>query len=385
MSTSAHSGSGLPAAEFPTRVALVHDWLTGMRGGEKVLEEMVRLFPQAEIFTLFHFPGSVSETLESRPIHTTFLQRLPALESHYRHYLPLFPRAIESFDLQGFDLVLSTSHCVAKGVRAPSGVPHLCYCHTPMRYVWDQQQVYFPPSRSPLALVRDALLARLRRWDRRTAHRPTRYLANSSFVRDRIRRYYERDALVLAPPVDIDFFRPDPEVTERTHLLCVAALNPYKKVGEAIDAAARLGLPLAVVGTGPDTERLRRRIAELGAQETITLHGRVPGDQLLRLYQHAIAFVQPGIEDFGIAAVEALASGTPVVAAAFGGVMDIVEDPSDGLLFEPDGGIEGLVHAIEQVQSLDFDPAAAAARARRFATPNFRSALRAEIQSVIDS
>lgn len=373
------------SAPKSSRVALVHDWLTGMRGGEKVLEEMVRIFPEAEIFTLFHFPGTVSEELEARPIHTTFLQRLPALRRRYRHYLPLFPRAIESFDLRSFDLVLSTSHCVAKGVRAPSGVPHLCYCHTPMRYVWDQQAVYFPPSRSPVALVRDALLARLRDWDRRTADRPTHYLANSSFVRDRIRRYYDRDATVLAPPVDIDFFRPDPGLDRRTHLLCVAALNPYKRVGDAIEVATRMGLPLAVVGTGPDEQRLRRRIADLGAQDRIILHGRVPANELLRLYQQAIAFVQPGIEDFGIAAVEALASGTPVVAAAFGGVMDIVEHPADGVLFDVDGGLEALTEAIERVATLDFDPVGAASRAQRFATSNFRSGLEAEIESVLDS
>ena len=367
------------------RVALVHDWLTGMRGGEKVLEEMLRLFPDAEIFTLFHFPGTVSPLLESRPIHTTFLQGLPALRSRYRHYLPLFPRAIESIDLHGFDLVLSTSHCVAKGVRAPEGIPHVCYCHTPMRYVWDQQKVYFPPSRSPVALVRDALLARLRRWDRRTADRPSRYLANSSFVRDRIHRYYERDAAVLAPPVDIEFFQPDPELEQRTHLLCVAALNPYKKVGEAIEAAARLDLPLAVVGTGPDQDHLRRRIEALGAQDRIVLHGRVSADELRRLYQRAIAFVQPGIEDFGIAAVESLASGTPVVAAAFGGVLDIVQDLSDGVLFDREGGVDALVDAIERVADLDFDPVQAAQRAQRFATPNFRSRLEAEIESIIDS
>ena len=377
-------GSGERRRSGP-RVALVHDWLTGMRGGEKVLEEMVNLFPEAEIFTLFHFPGSVSELLESRPIHTSFLQRMPALRSRYRHYLPLFPRAIESFDLAGYDLVLSTSHCVAKGVKAPAGAPHICYCHTPMRYVWDQQKVYFPPSRSPIAKVRDVLLGCLRRWDRRTADRPSRYLANSSFVRDRIQRYYGRDAKVLAPPVDIDFFHPDPEAKERTHLLCVAALNPYKKVGEAIEAAARLKTPLAVVGTGPDEVRLRRRITELGAQDHITLCGRVSAEELRRLYQQAIAFVQPGIEDFGIAAVESLASGTPVVAAAFGGVMDIVQDPSDGVLFDADGDLDDLVQAIERVQRLDFEPEAAAQRAQRFATPAFRSGLQAEIQSSIDT
>lgn len=370
------------SAPTAPKVALVHDWLTGMRGGEKVLEEMVRLFPTAEIFTLFHFSGSVSELLESRPIHTTFLQKMPALRARYRHYLPLFPRAIESLDLSGYDLVLSTSHCVAKGVRTPTGTPHICYCHTPMRYVWDQQEVYFPPSASPVAKIRDLLLARLRTWDRRTADRPTHYLANSSFVKDRIRRYYGRDATVLAPPVDIEFFRPDPDAVERTHLLCVAALNPYKKVATAIEAAARLELPLAVVGTGPDEPHLRRLIAELGVQRQVILHGRVAADELRRLYQRAIAFVQPGIEDFGIAAVEALASGTPVVAAAFGGVLDIVQDPRDGVLFDAEEGVDAVVEAIRRARRLDFDPVAAAERAQRFATPHFRARLQSEVANV---
>ncbi len=363
------------------RVAIVHDWLTGMRGGEKVLEQIVRLFPDAPIYTLFHLKGSVSEELERRSIHTSFLQKLPFLERRYRHYLPLFPRAIESFDLAGYDLVVSTSHCVAKGIIVGAETRHLCYCHTPMRYVWDQQRIYFPKSNSPLALTRDALLSRLRRWDRKTAHRPTQYLANSSFVQERIKKYYDRESSVLAPPVDVDFFTPPDATSHRHHLLCVAALNAYKKVDLAISAAAELDLPLVIVGRGPDQAQLQEQARSLGHQ-TVDFRSGIPATELRELYRHAIAFVQPGIEDFGIAAAESLACGTPVVAAAEGGVLDIVEHRSEGILYDSKDRVKGLMEAIQGVKRLHFDPRQAAHRAQRFSENAFTSQLQSAIAAL---
>ena len=188
------------------RVALVHDWLTGMRGGEKVLEQLGALYPDAPIFTLFHFPGTVSAALESHPIHTSFLQRAPGIRRHYRHYLPLFPAAIEEFELGGFELVISSSHCVAKGVIPPPDGLHVCYCHTPMRYAWDQEHAYFPRRRGLTARLRALTLTALRAWDAASAARVDRFIANSSFVAQRIRAYYGREAEVVHPPVAVDFF-----------------------------------------------------------------------------------------------------------------------------------------------------------------------------------
>ncbi|MDP9122668.1 MAG: glycosyltransferase, partial [Acidobacteriota bacterium] len=189
-------------------MALVHDWLTGMRGGEQVLEALAGLFPSAPIFTLFHFPGSVSPALERHPIRTSFLQRAPGLRRHYRRYLPLFPAAIEEFDLADFDLVLSTSHCVAKGVLPHPGAFHLCYCHSPMRYAWDQEHAYFPRRRGPTARLRSLALQALRTWDTASSPRVHRFVANSRFVAARIRTYYGRTAEVVPPPVDVAFYTP---------------------------------------------------------------------------------------------------------------------------------------------------------------------------------
>lgn len=250
-----------------------------------------------------------------------------------------------------------------------------------MRYVWDQQRVYFPKANNPVALVRDGLLSRLRRWDQRTAHRPSRYIANSNFVRQRIQNYYGRESDVVAPPVDVDFFTPSPEPVEsRTHLLCVAALNAYKKVGLAIDSAAQLQLPLIVVGRGPDHDLLSAKARDLGARVTFR-HG-IAAEELRELYRTAIAFIQPGIEDFGIAAAESLACGTPVVAAAEGGVLDIVETGTEGILYPPTDQPEGLTDAIRKALQSDFDSAAASSRAQRFSERAFVEQLNRSIQNL---
>ena len=232
------------------RVAIVHDWLTGMRGGERVLDALLDLFPDAEIFTLVHVRGSVSERIESRPIHTTFLQSLPLVGRHYRRLLPLFPRAVASLDVRGFDLVLSSSHCVAKGVPVPPGVSHVCYSHTPMRYVWDQQAAYFGRGRAGLAvrLAMTVAAPRLRAWDVRTAASVDRFVANSRYVRDRIRMYYHRDAAVVHPPVQLERFAPGP--VREDFYLALGSPAPYKRMDIAVEAFRRLDRPLLVVGEG---------------------------------------------------------------------------------------------------------------------------------------
>ncbi len=347
------------------RVALVHDWLTGMRGGEKVLEEIASLFPESPLFTLLHVPGSVSPALESHPIETSFIQRLPGAARHYRTYLPLFPAAIERLDLAGFDLVVSSSHCAAKGVIPPPGSFHVCYCHTPMRYAWDQETVYFPRRHGPVAWARRVALARLRRWDAATASRVDLFLANSTFVAGRIRRYYGRDSEVLHPPVDVEFFTPGAGA-EGDYCLMVAALVPYKRIELAVEACGRLGIELRVVGEGPDRERLER----LG--DAVRFLGRVDGVTLRALYRGARAFLQPGLEDFGISSVEALACGCPVVALGHGGVVDIVEDGVHGVLYEGDGGAGPLAAAIDKARKIGFNELNLRDRAGGFSGLRFR-------------
>ncbi len=337
----AEAGSGAP------RVALVHDWLTGMRGGEYVLEALAELFPAAPIYTLFHFPGTVSGALERHRIRTSALQHLPLLRRSYRYYLPLFPRAVERFDLSAFDLVLSSSHCVAKGAIARKGAHHLCYCHTPMRYAWDQEEAYFGAGAGPIQRIRRILLRRLREWDRRTSARCDRFVANSRFVAGRIETFYGRAATVVPPPVDVVFFTPDRSAARAGHCLAVAALVPYKRLDLAIAACARAGAPLLVVGDGPQRRALERR-----AGASVRFLGRVSREHLRDLYRGALCLVQPGIEDFGIAAVEAIACGTPVVARARGGVLDSVTDGTHGVLYDaaPDDSaqLEALAAEIDK-------------------------------------
>jgi glycosyltransferase involved in cell wall biosynthesis len=333
------------------RTAVVHDWLNGMRGGEKVLEAILPLVPEPTIFTLFHVPGSVSAEIERHPIVASDLNHLPFARRGYRSYLPLFPKAVESFDLSAFDLVVSSSHCVAKGAIAREGAAHLSYCHTPVRYAYEQFDLYFPPGRTRLRALKKAAVSRLRAWDIATASRPTRYLANSSAVADRIRRHWGREADVCHPPVDVEFFRPADQ-PRGDFLLAVGALVPYKRYEVAIEAARRLRRRLVLVGRGPEEARLRT----VAPSSVDFVSGCAP-EALRELYRTCAMYVQPGEEDFGIAAVEALACGAPVVALGRGGVRDIVRDGENGALYglAGDDGPEGLAAAAERAAGAGFD------------------------------
>jgi glycosyltransferase involved in cell wall biosynthesis len=369
-----------------TEVALAHDWLTGMRGGEKVLEEVLHLFPAAPIYTLFHFPGSVSRAIESHPIHTSFLQRAPGLRRHYRSYLPLFPLAVEDFDLGAAELVISTSHCVAKGVVPGPRALHVSYTHSPMRYAWDQEHAYFPRRRGPVARLRGAVLSWLRAWDVTASARVDHFLANSRFVAARIERYYRRAADVLHPPADTDYFTPGENggsggggAAGGGYCLMVAALAPYKRVEVAMAACERAGLELRVVGGGPEQARLAA-----AAGPRTRLVGRVGDEELRRLYRGAVCLVQPGVEDFGIAPVEALACGTPVVALGAGGVLDVVEDGVHGVLYELAGNGTGsaaadhpaiLAAAIDKARGIGFNVLNLRNRAEEFSRSRFRERL----------
>lgn len=371
------------------RVALVHDWLTGMRGGEAVLEGLLEIFPDAEIFTLVHVPGSVSPRIEARPVHASFVDRLPGAARWYRYYLPLFPAAAEAMDLRGFDLVVSSSHCVAKGVRPPAGVPHLCYCHTPMRYVWDQYREYFGPGRAGPA-VRAAMWAlapALRAWDVRSSSRVTRFVANSRHVRGRIASAYGRDASVVHPPVDVDAFTPGRPRGD--HYVLLGAPAPYKRVDLAVEAFRLLGLPLRVVGSGVG-EGAGFRDVRATAPPNVRFLGRLGAAELAEVLGTARGLVVPGLEDFGIGIVEALASGTPVVALGAGGVLDTVRPtgaagpgaPATGVFFH-ESTPQALADAVRSREGMDFDASAVAATARPFALPRFLEGMRREISETL--
>ncbi|MEA2601870.1 MAG: hypothetical protein QOF89_2862 [Acidobacteriota bacterium] len=375
----------LPGPPRP-RVALVHDWLTGMRGGEKVIETLGSLYPEAPLHTLFHFPGSVSPAIESHPIRTSFLQQAPGIRRHYRGYLPLFPAAIEEFDLSGYDVVLSSSHCVAKGVIPPPGAFHLCYCHTPMRYAWDQEHAYFPKRRGLRPRLRSLALTGLRAWDVSSAARVNLFVANSRFVAKRIETYYGRPAEVVHPPVDVGFFTPGTpgknreKGLERGYCLMVSALAPYKKVELAMAACEKLGLELRVVGEGPE----RKRLAAM-AGGGIRFLGKVDAGKLRELYRGARLFLQPGVEDFGIASVEALACGTPVVAVARGGILDVVEDGRHGVLYPDWEGPAALADAIDKACRIGFNGLDLRDRAESFSVPRFTDRIRSLLSSRLPS
>jgi len=347
------------------RVALVHDWLTGTRGGERVLRELALLFPDATLFTLFRFPGTVPPEIEALPVETTFLQRLVSPSRDYRKLLPLFFPAAESWDLSGFDLVVSSSHCVAKNARRGPGAVHVSYCHTPVRYLHDQFEAYF--RRRPAgvrALARAARLL-LAAWDVRTARRVDAFLANSENVRERVRRLYGREAAVVFPPVDTGFFRPGP-ARGRSGFLIVSALAPYKQLDEAIEAANRGRWPLTIAGFGPEEGRLRRL-----AGESVFFAGTPSDEELRDLYRSAEAVLMPGEEDFGIVPVEAQACGTSVVALGRGGATETVADGLTGVLYgEP--GPAAIAAAIERLRDLRLDPAEAVKGAARFSRERFR-------------
>ena len=365
-------------------IALVHDWLTGMRGGEKVLEAIAELFPGATIHTLLHVKGSVSPGLEAHPGKRSFVQWLPSAARHYRQYLPLFPTAIEQFDFDPYDLVISTSHCAAKSVVVPGRARHICYCHSPMRYAWDQFESYFGEAqvgRTRSRLLRP-VLARMARWDRDTAGRVDRYVANSHYVAGRIRRYYNRGSTVVYPPVDTEFYRHDPTRRPASFFLAVSALVPYKRLDVAIRACGLNGAELKIVGRGPEEARLRALTAETGANVEFT--GWLSDDRIRDLYQDCQAALMPGVEDFGMVPVEAQACGRPVVALAQGGAVESVVDGVTGVLVR-DPSVGAFANALRTAAGIPFDSAAIRRHAESFGKARFQDQFRQIIDGPADS
>lgn len=358
------------------KLALVHDWLTGMRGGEKCLEVLCRRFPEARLFTLVHAPGSTSPTIERMQITTSFLQRLPAAQRHYRYLLPLMPAAVERLEIPAeVDLVLSFSHAVAKSIKPPPGVPHVCYCFTPMRYAWHRRADYFVSSGRvsgmPVTAVKNLLLDWLQQWDQQTSGRVTHFVAASRTVAQRIVDSYGRESRVIYPPVDTQFYTPGQESREEFYV-CISALVPYKRIDLAIEACNRLGRRLVVIGEGPE----RRRLARL-AGPTVTLTGWQSDEAIRNHLRRARALLFPANEDFGIVPVEAQACGAPVVAFGQGGSTETVIAAHEnrvgtGLLFA-EQSVESLCEALVRLESHPdwFSPQLARQQAERFATQRF--------------
>ena len=351
-----------------------------MRGGEKVLVSLARLFPEAPIFTLLHVKGSLWPELEARDIRTTFVQRLPGVARRYRQYLPLFPAAASTIDLSGYDLVISSSHCVAKGVAVDEGAVHVCYCHTPMRYVWDRYDDYFGPGRVgvPARWIIPVVAEGLRAWDVATAGRVRRYAANSAHVAGRIQRYYGREATVIPPPVDADFFTPvDANGHGGGFDLVISALAPYKRLDLVLDAYRGAGRPLKIVGWGPEEARLRAR-----APAEVEFVGSVDDETLRELYRRCRAVLMPGVEDFGIVPLEAMACGKPAIAFGEGGGAETVVPGETGVLFH-EASAESLRAAVDSLQALRFNTATLRARAEAYSRPVFEARFRAFVEDAL--
>ena len=355
-------------AEHAGRVALAHDWVVHPGGSEKVVEAILGLVPQAELYTSVYDPDAWQGTpIADREVHTSFLQGLPGATARYPKLLPLMDRAFRSFDLSGADLVISSSHASAKNVRVPDGVPHVCYCHTPMRYAWDpsflEGEQLGPVARAAFA----ALLPRLRAKDLRGAAGPTRFVANSTFVAERIRTHYGREADVVHPPVDVDrFLRHERRVADDAPYLFFGRLVPYKKADQAIAACNRLGRKLVVAGTGRDVDRLKA-MADPAYVEFV---GRVDDDEVASLFATSRALLFPGLEDFGIVPVEAQAAGLPVIGLGAGGLRDTVVDGVTGVLYD-EPSVNGLARALRVFEQGTFDDTDVRRNALRFSAATF--------------
>lgn len=320
------------------KVALVHDWINGMRGGERCLDAFLRLYPDADIFTLFHIPGKTNPRIDSRVRQVSFLNSLPFAQRLYRMYLPLFPFAARRFDFSGYDLVVSLSHAAAKNVRTPSGTRHIVYCFTPMRYIWDQARAYF----GALTPILWPLILYLRRWDVRGAQSPTAFVAISDFIRARIRCFYKRRSVVIFPPVDTSWIEAISDNQKGEAFLWAGALVPYKRPDLVIDAFNKTGDRLWVVGDGPELEKLKIR-----AHSNIEFLGRVSDQDLADRYRRCRALIFPGIEDFGMIPIECLAAGRPVIGLERGGVGETInaikhwnyDDNYHGIAIERSSGV----------------------------------------------
>ena len=347
-------------------IALVTDWLVARRGGERVLEAFLELFPKADLHTLVYRPGVLGNRLDERKVVTSALQRIPGGVSHYRHFLPFYDGLMAGFDLTRYDLIVSTSSACAKWVRNPRRVPQVCYCHTPMRYIWDGFDDYFGPGRTslPIRLAAKASRRYLQICDLNSNLGVSRFLANSTEVQGRIKRLYGRESEVMNPPIEVERFHPAP--VRGDYYLVFSALVPYKRLDLAVRACSERNWKLVVAGDGPERAKLEKL-----AGPSVSFMGQVPEDQVPGLLARSKALLFPGLEDFGMVPVEALASGTPVVAFGRGGVLDSLEDGVTGTLFM-EQTVESLEAAVDRLEKMGpLDPKALRQRAMAFSKGQF--------------
>ena len=351
---------------FPQRTALVHHWLVAQRGGERVLEALAEIFPSADLFTLVHDPSQIPASMSHLKLQSSFLQKFPRASRWYPYYLPLFPLATERLDLSGYDLVISSDAATMKGVRVDPGSTHICYCYTPMRYIWSGYETYSSGAGPIKRLALRAIRNPLRQWDFQAAQRVTRFVAISGVVQERILDFYGRTSDIIHPPVETDQFvmprRPQPP---ENFFLIVSQLVSYKRVDLIVEAFNRCGMPLVIIGDGPQRARLERL-----ANPNIRFLGFQPQPTIVEHMQQCQAFIFAGEEDFGIVMAEAQACGRPVIAFAKGGALDIVDDGSTGILFEEQSA-DSLLDGLERFRRMHFDPITLRASALRFRRQRF--------------
>lgn len=362
-------------APSATRISLVHDYLLVMRGAERTFAAMAELYSEAEIFTLLYDKRGTNERFAGRSITTSPLQRLGVRQSNFRRLLPLYPAAVSRLRLPpSSDFVLSSSSAFAHGVPVPAGAVHVCYCYTPFRYAWYEQALALRETPRPLRPLLRAELRRIRKWDIAASRRVDAYVAISQLSRERIRRCYGRDAAIVHPPVETERFSPG---EPGDSLMIVSEIVRHKRLDIALEAARRARVPIRVVGSGPD------RLALKDAYPEAEFLGRVGDEDLAGLYASARAVIVPGVEEFGITAVEAQAAGRPVIAAAAGGALETVLDGRTGLLV-PVGDVQATQRAIEELDKLDFDPGHAVQNAERFSVAAFQQGISTQLSMAME-
>ena len=368
--------SPLHAPRSTPRVALVHDWLNQIGGAENVLETLVGMFPGAPVFTSMYAPDKMPAAYRQWDIRTTLMQRLPGVTTRHQAYMPIYPLAFSRVDLRGYDLILSNKSGFCHGVPVPDGATHICYCLTPTRFLWQYEAYRQREALNPAVdLAMRPLVALLRKWDYAAAQRVHHFIAISTEIQERIRRFYDRDSTIIYPPADIARFRPNGE-SPGDYFLAGGRLIPYKRTDLAVRACSELGLRLLVFGDGRDRAELERM-----AGPTVTFLGRVPWDELAQLYSGAKAFIFPGLEDFGIAPVEAQAAGRPVIAFRGGGALDTVIPGETGEFFgEPT--IESLRTALAAFDPASYDPVVCRTNAEWFGAERFERELREFVERV---
>lgn len=359
------------------KVAIIHYWLVGMRGGEKVVEALCEMYPQADIFTHVYVPEMVSDRIRQHRIIPTFINGLPRAAKMYKTYLPLMPLALEQLDLRGYDLIISSESGPAKGIVPPPEALHVCYCHTPMRYIWNMYHDYRKSAGLMARLMMPPLTHYLRMWDTTSATRVDSFVANSATVAKRIRRYYGTDSVVIHPPVDTTAFSISAPSELEDYYLMAGELVSYKRPDLAVRAFNEMKLKLVVIGGGEMLEEVRRI-----AGPTVTVLGSQPFDVLKQHYARCRALIFPGEEDFGMVPVEAMASGRPVVAFGKGGATETVAQDVSGVFFA-EQSVEAISSAVRSLAGMEIDPAKIAAHASQFGRDQFFQKMRSHIDRLL--